>query len=69
MIINNTSLSIAVLLEALAKANTCESDVSTSVFASDPANPVVPCFDLASDMVLASWVLELTAVIVNEPLS
>ena len=53
-IVNTIEVGVAVLSEALSNANTCESVVIVSILALEPANPAVPCFDLASDMVLES---------------
>ena len=68
-IVNTIELGVDVLSEESSKANTCESVAIVSIFALEPFRPAVPCLDLASDMVLVSWTLELTAVIVSEPLS
>ena len=64
-----TSSSIVSDDDADGNANTCESEVSVRSFASEPANPAVPCFDLASVIVLDNDTDSDVAVITIEPLS
>ena len=63
------SSSIAVDEDADGNENTCESDETVRILASEPAKPAVPCLDLVNDIDLESDTLADVAVIVTEPLS